>query len=236
MSDTVDNAKRLIVALNMETFAEMKAIVEGIGEKVSIYKIGHQLFTSEGPKTIAYLKSSGKSVFLDLKLHEIPHSAASAVVAAGKHGVDFLTVHASGGKKMMQAAVEAATQFPNMKILALTVVTGLSEQDLEQIGFVSGSQALVLRLAKLAKESGCHGVVASPKEIEAIRSHLGAEFLIVAPAIRSADSDADDQQRVGTPQQAFQAGASFLIVGRPVVQAENPALAAEQIIAQMQTL
>lgn len=227
------SSNKLIVALDIDTFSEMKSIVESIGEAVSIYKIGHQLFISEGPKTITYLKEQGKDIFLDLKLHEIPNSVASAVKAAGKYGVNMLTVHASGGQKMMQAAVEAANGFPNLRTLALTVITGLSDRDLVDIGFEIDSTALVLRLAQLAKESGCHGVIASPKEVESIRNHLGSEFLIVTPGVRPLESENHDQHRVGTPQQAIRSGASFIIMGRPIVRATQPALAAKEVISQL---
>lgn len=227
------SSKKLIVALDVNTFSEMKSIIESIGETVSSYKIGHQLFVSEGPKTITYLKELGKDVFLDLKLHEIPNSVASAVKAAGKHGVNMITVHASGGKQMMQAAVEAANNFPNLRILALTVVTGLSEQDLVDIGFEVDSETLVLRLAKLAQESGCHGVIASPKEVKMLRGQLGNDFLIVTPGVRPIESETHDQHRIGTPQQAIRSGASFIIMGRPIVQANNPALAAREAINEM---
>ena len=229
----MDASHKLIIALDVPDFGQMKSIVERIGPAISTYKIGHQLFTAEGPQVIHYLKEQGKSVFLDLKLHEIPNSVALAIEAAGRHGVDMVTVHATGGGKMMQAAVEASSEFPAMKILALTVVTGLSDRDLEQIGYIPSCEELVLRLAKLAQESGCHGVVASPKEIALIRSNLGDELLIVTPGVRPADSDAGDQSRIGTPEQAINSGASYIVLGRPVVKAESPALAVKNIIHQI---
>lgn len=233
LSNYMDISKQLIVALDIDSFIAMKDIVGAIGTAVSTYKIGHQLFIAEGFKTIRYLKDLGKDVCLDLKLHEIPNSVASAVLAAGNHGVDMITVHASGGKPMMQAAVKAAARFADLKIVALTVVTGLSDQDLADIGFALNSQDLVVRLAKLAQASGCHGVIASPREIQLLRMALGNTFLIVTPGIRPLDHSRDDQHRIGTPQQAIRAGASFIVVGRPITRADNPALAAQHIIQQM---
>ena len=132
----MDTSQKIIIALDVPDFDEMQRIVERIGPAISTYEVGHQLFTAEGPQVIHYLKERGKSVFLDLKLREIPNSAALAVKAAGKHGGDMVTVHATGGEKMMQAAVEASAEFPAMNILALTVVTGLSGRDLQQIGYI----------------------------------------------------------------------------------------------------
>lgn len=232
-SDQAAHPSRLIVALDVSSFEEMKVIVETIGENVGIYKIGHQLFTAQGPKALVYLKEQKKAVFLDAKLHEIPNSVAAAVKEAAIHGVKMITVHASGGKKMMQAAVEAAKPFPDLHILALTVVTGLSDQDLREIGFTLSHEALVVHLAKLAKESGCHGVIASPKEVQLIREQLGNDLLVVTPGVRPADAAQDDQYRIATPKQAIQNGASYIVVGRPIVKANNPAEAAKAILAEM---
>ena len=227
------NREMLIVALDVFTFDEMKSIVESTKAEVTTYKIGLQLLTSEGPEVIRYLKSLGKTVFLDLKLHEISNSVASAIKSAGKHSVDMITVHASGGAKMMAAAVEAASAFPNMKVLALTVVTGLSDQDLNEIGYNRSSEEQVLRLAKLAERSGCHGVIASPQETEALRSALATYMLIVTPGIRPEGSEVQDQRRIGTPAHAIASGASYIIVGRPVIQAENPEASARDINNQI---
>lgn len=225
--------QKLIVALDVPSFVAMTAIVDALGDDVAAYKVGHQIFVAEGPKTISFLKERGKLVLLDLKLHEIPHSAAEAVRAAGKHGVDMVTVHASGGRQMMQTAVAAAAEFPGLNILALTVVTGLREADLAEIGFAESVDDLVLRLANLAKESGCQGVVAAPQEIGRLRAALGEDLLIVTPGVRPTGAERGDQNRVGTPRQAVQAGASYIVVGRPIVQAPDPAVAARQIVADM---
>lgn len=220
---------RLIVSLDVFSFDEMLCIVEATRNEVTIYKIGHQLFTAEGPRVIKYLKDLGKQVFLDLKLHEISNSVASAVRAAGRHGVDIITVHASGGVTMMQAAVDAATEFGAMKILALTVVTGLSDADLKAIGFSGNCEQQALKLAKLAEQAGCHGIVASAIETPKLRQALDIKMLIVTPGVRPQGVATDDQVRVATPESAIRAGASYVVVGRPIVQAENPAEVARAI-------
>ncbi|MCB8984129.1 MAG: orotidine-5'-phosphate decarboxylase [Ardenticatenaceae bacterium] len=230
----MSNREKLIVALDVPTLADMQAVVTAIGDDVTTYKVGHQLFTAAGPAALSFLKSRGKQVFLDLKLHEIPHSAAQAVRAAGRQGVDMITVHASGGRQMMQTAVAAAAEFPDLKVLALTVVTGLSDDDLAEIGFASGVDEQVIRLAKLAKVAGCQGIIAAPREIERLKTAVGDDLLIVTPGVRPAGASKDDQRRVGTPFQAIQAGAAYIIVGRPIVQASNPAVAARQIVAEIE--
>jgi orotidine-5'-phosphate decarboxylase len=227
------NKSKLIVALDVFTFNEMKIIVEAIADEVETYKVGHQLLTSEGPEVIRYLKSQKKNVFLDLKLHEISNSVASAVRAAGAHSVDMLTVHASGGKRMMEAAVEAASEFLNMKILALTVVTGLNDPDLLEIGINASSGDQVVRLARLAESSGCHGVIASSMETKILRSILSPQMLIITPGIRPEGNENNDQRRVGTPAHAVASGASYIIVGRPITQSENPANSARKINEQI---
>ncbi|MEZ4868822.1 MAG: orotidine-5'-phosphate decarboxylase [Caldilineaceae bacterium] len=225
--------EKLIVALDVPTLDEMAAIVTAIGDTIATYKVGHQLYIAAGPKAIAFLKERGKRVFLDLKLHEISNSVAAAVHAAGKLGIDMVTVHASGGRKMMQAAVDAAAEFPGMQILALTVVTGLSAEDMAEIGFVAGAAEQAVRLARLAKASNCHGVIASPHEVKALRAAIGAELRIVTPGVRPAGAAIGDQSRAGTPAQAIQAGADAIIVGRPIVQAADPAFAVQQIVAEI---
>ncbi|MFA0813377.1 orotidine-5'-phosphate decarboxylase [Microbulbifer epialgicus] len=223
----------LIVALDVFTATEMKEIVESTKAEVTTYKVGLQLLTSEGPEVIRYLKDLGKTVFLDLKLHEISNSVSSAVKSAGKHGVDMVTVHASGGQKMMESAVEAASEFPNMKVLALTVVTGLNEQDLLDIGVERSIQDQAIKLAQLAERSGCHGVIASPQETKALRLLLAKHMLIVTPGVRPIGSDVQDQHRVGTPVHAVRSGASYIIVGRPIVQAKDPGKSAREINQQI---
>lgn len=223
----------LIVALDVFTFDEMKSIVDSTKAEVTTYKVGLQLLTSEGPEVILYLKKLGKTVFLDLKLHEISNSVSAAIKSAGKHGVDMVTVHASGGQRMMEAAAKAAADFPNMKVLALTVVTGLNDQDLLDIGFSRSCQDQVARLALLAERSGCHGVIASSQEIQTLRSLLSDHMLIITPGIRLESEENQDQSRVGTPAHAITSGASYIIIGRPIVKSVNPEKAAREINDQI---
>lgn len=223
----------LIVALDVYTLDEAKAIVGATTSQVAIYKIGLQLLTAEGPEIIRYLKSIGKTVFLDLKLHEISNSVASAVTAAGRHDVDMISVHASGGQQMMAAAVEAAASFDGMKVLALTVVTGLNDSDLSAMGVQRNSEEQVITLAVLAQRSGCHGVIASVQEVAHLRRVLADEILILTPAIRPARSECHDQRRAGTPEQAIRDGASHIVVGRPVVYADRPQLVVQEINQQI---
>ena len=223
----------LIVALDVFSFEEMVSIVTATQQEVDTYKIGHQLFTAEGPRVIQYLKALGKQVFLDLKLHEIANSVASAVTSAGRHGVDMVTVHASGGRTMMESAVTAAKPFANLKIIALTVVTGLNDNDLLDIGVTRTTDEQVSRLAQLAESSGCHGVIASPQETALLRAALSNNTMIITPGIRPIEDKNHDQKRVGTPAHAIQNGASYIIVGRPIIQATSPEIAAANINRQI---
>ncbi len=229
----MNSKNKLIVALDVFTFGEVKTIVEAIGDEVHTYKVGLQLLTAEGPEVIRHLKRHGKDVFLDLKLHEIPNSVTSAVRSAGQHGVNMITVHASGGRRMMDAAVEAASEFSNLNILALTVVTGLSAHDLLEIGISASTDEQVVKLARLAEHSGCHGVIASPMETEILRGVLSQELLIVTPGVRPEGANANDQHRIGTPAHAVASGASYIIVGRPIIQSEDPAQATREINEQI---
>lgn len=229
----MNHLRKLIVALDVDTLSEMEYIVEATKNEVMTYKIGHQLFTAEGPITIQYLKKLNKSVFLDLKLHEIPNSVAAAVRSAGRQGVDMVTVHALGGSKMMQAAVETALEFPNMKVLALTVVTGLNDQDLIEIGIQTSSEEQVVKLAQLAENNGCHGVIASPLETKRLREVLREKMLIMTPGIRPTGTLNHDHSRVGSPVHSIKSGASHIIVGRPIVKSDNPTETVRQILAEL---
>ncbi len=233
MSAVSDIQDRVIVALDVPSMDAALEIVNRLGDQVSTYKVGHQLMTAAGPRVIAALKSTGKQVFLDLKLHEIPNSVASAVTAAANIGVDMVTLHASGGTAMMRAAVSASEQTTGIKILALTVVTGMTDADLLDIGVGGTVTDQVVRLASLAAAAGVHGVVASPAEVSLLRRVLPPDMWIVTPGVRLADAAADDQARVGTPAQAVAAGASYIVIGRPIVAAVDPLLALQQVRQQM---
>ena len=228
------NRDRLIVALDVSSATQARQIVQSIGESASTYKIGKQLFTAEGPQIVRDLVSSGRKVFLDLKYHDIPNTVAAAVTEASKLGVSMLTIHASGGSKMLKAAAEAAAQSGSKPmVLAVTVLTSLSDSDFAELGIPSDVQTQVLRLGSLAVNAGCGGLVASAKEAAELRRELGEGFAIVTPGVRPAGTAAGDQARVLTPAQAIAAGATYLVVGRPILEATDPAKAAEAIVREI---
>jgi orotidine-5'-phosphate decarboxylase len=225
---------RLIVALDVPTSVDAQEIVYELGDSVSFYKVGLQLFTAEGPKIVSELVNSGRKVFLDLKLHDIPNTVAGGVKSASELGVTMLTVHAAGGNKMLRAAAEAARQAPKpLIILAVTVLTSLGEQDLRESGVQGTIPDQVLRLAMLAKSAGCGGVVSSPQESKKLRFAVGPEMAIVTPGIRPKGADLGDQSRVATPTVAIQAGASHIVVGRPILSASNRNEAAAGIVREL---
>jgi orotidine-5'-phosphate decarboxylase len=196
--------------------------------------VGKQLFTAEGPSVVRDLVAAGRQVFLDLKFHDIPNTVGAAVKNAAELGVGMLTVHASGGMKMLKAAVEAGhTSGKKPLILAVTVLTSMTDSDLLEIGVSGDMPTQVLRLANLARNARCGGVVTSAHEAAAVRRALGAGFAIVTPGIRTAGSAVADQARVVTPAEAISAGASHLVVGRPVTGAPNPAQAAKAILDEI---
>jgi orotidine-5'-phosphate decarboxylase len=213
---------RIIVALDFGSEAEAKALVAQLGSAASSYKVGLQLLTAEGPSIVRWLVGQGKRVFLDLKLHEIPSSVASAVTAAGSLGVCMVTVHASGGSAVLRAAVTAAQPFPHLQVLALTVITSMGDEDLAEIGVSVSVLEQVERLALLAAAAGCHGVVASAQEATRLRQVLPAKMLIVTPGTQLAGEAKGDQTRTGTPSQAIRAGATHLVIGRSITRANSP--------------
>ena len=227
-------ADRLIVALDVSTVAEAQRIVGAVGHAVTTYKVGKQLFVAEGPRAVRDLIQSGRKVFLDLKFHDIPNTVAGAVRQAAELGVTMLTVHASGGSKMLRAAAEAAAaaKHPPM-ILAVTVLTSMGQSDLEEIGVAGRPLDQVLRLASLAQTAGCGGVVASPEEVSSLRKQLGDGFAIVTPGVRPAGAAKGDQTRVATPGDAIKAGATYLVVGRPITEAPDMGKAAKEILAEI---
>ncbi len=226
--------QRLIVALDVAGAAQAEALVEGLRGVASLFKVGNQLFTAAGPDFVRGLTSRGASVFLDLKYHDIPNTVASAVAAAASLGVSLVDVHALGGLEMMRAAV-AARQGADTRLLAITVLTSHDEASLARLGLSGGITGCVRRLALLAREAGMDGVVASPHEVELIRESCGREFLVVAPGIRPAGSRPADQARVATPAAALRAGASYLVVGRPITEATDPTQATQAILAEMES-
>jgi orotidine-5'-phosphate decarboxylase len=192
-----------------------------------------QLYTAAGPDAVRDLISSGRRVFLDLKYHDIPNTVAGAVKEATELGVSMLTVHGSGGGRMLRAAVEAASHHPATMVLAVTVLTSMGEEDLSKLG-VRGSVAdQVMRIAALALANGCRGVVASAHEASALRTEFGDDFAIVTPGVRPAGSGHGDQVRVVTPSEAMASGASHIVGGRPITEAADPAAEARAILGQM---
>ncbi|MFZ0319186.1 MAG: orotidine-5'-phosphate decarboxylase [Candidatus Sulfotelmatobacter sp.] len=229
-----DPRQKLIVALDVATAAAAHKIVAALGESASIYKVGMQLYTAEGPQIVRDLVGAGRRVFLDLKYHDIPNTVASAVREAAQLGVSMLTVHASGGGKMLQAAVDAAgATNPELIVLAVTVLTSMDQNDLETIGMSGTVQDEVLRLAGLSLASGCGGIVASAREASRLRAELGYNFAVVTPGVRPVGAAHGDQVRVVTPAEAIAAGASHIVVGRPITEADDPAAAAREILAQI---
>lgn len=225
---------RLIVALDVSSAAEARKIVTAVGDSAATFKVGKQLFTAEGPVLVRDLVASGRKVFLDLKFHDIPNTVAGAVSEAAKLKVSMLTVHASGGTKMLKAASEAASESANKPlVLGVTVLTSLNEADLQEQGITDGVQAHVLRLAGLALQAGCGGIVASAQEASHLRQMLGTGFVIVTPGVRPAGGDAGDQARVVTPKAALEAGANHIVVGRPITAARDPGAAAAAILDQL---
>ncbi len=228
---------RILVALDVESAPAALALADSLRGTVGGYKIGSRLFTAEGPSMVRTLTGRGDRVFLDLKYHDIPNTVATAVAAATGLGAWMVNVHASGGTGMMRAARDAAHETAAKRnaapplVIAVTVLTSMNQASLRETGVVIDLADQVLRLAELAKEAGLDGVVASPRETRAIRARLGADFIIVTPGIRGGTAAAakDDQERTMTPADAVSAGASYLVVGRPIIAAQDPRQAAEAI-------
>lgn len=221
---------RLIAALDAPTRTEADALVARLGGVPSWVKIGLELFCAEGPSIVSDYTARGLSVMLDLKLHDIPETVARATARVASLGAGLLTVHAGGGHAMLEAAVKNAGE---MRVLAVTVLTSLDDTDLADIGAQGPVAELVQRRAALAHRAGCHGIVASPHEVASVRAIVPREFLIVTPGVRPAGSAAGDQKRVMTPTQARAAGSDLVVVGRPLRDAPDPAVAARAVVAEL---
>ena len=230
---------RLIVALDFPTLEQAKACVVELGDAVSYYKVGMELYYAVGSEIIRFLKEQGKHVFLDLKLQDIPNTVAHALTVLSDLGADMMNVHAVGGKKMMAEAVKAVHEAaesagrPAPKLIAVTILTSMDDEQFADLNYKNTIAEQVISLAKLAKEAGMDGVVASPKEAAAIREACGHEFLIVTPGVRPAGSSLDDQKRVATPAGALQNGSSHIVVGRPITKAEARQAAALAIVEEI---
>lgn len=233
---------RLIVALDLPSAEAAARMAEKLRGRVGMFKVGSELFTAEGPVLARYLVAQGEEVFLDLKFHDIPNTVRAAAREAAQLGVSILNVHASGGRKMMEAALEGVRSAVAERhsasrplVLAVTVLTSLSSEDLDELGMGGGGpEDAVVRLARLTQKAGLDGVVASPREITALRRACGPRFAIVTPGIRPAAAASNDQARIATPESAIRAGADFLVVGRPIIEAPDPLAAAESIVSEME--
>jgi orotidine-5'-phosphate decarboxylase len=231
--------ERIIIALDVGTKREALALAEGLKE-ASVFKVGMELFTAEGPALLEEARALGKKTFLDLKYHDIPNTVGGAVRSAARHNAHMLTLHASGGKEMMTAAVRAAeeesakTRGAKPILLGVTILTSLKDDDLRRLGYTHAVADQVVRLAILARQAGLDGVVCSPHEIEVIKRECGPDFLVVTPGIRPAWAAAQDQKRIMTPAEAMEKGADYLVIGRPVTRATSPHQAFLKILAEIE--
>jgi len=242
---------KLIVALDLPSADSGARLAERLHGRVGGFKIGLELFSAEGPLLARYLVALGENVFLDLKLHDIPNTVRAAAREAAELGVRMLDVHALGGRKMMEAALEgvrlarrgglaAAGRIrqltdPRPLVLAVTVLTSLTHGDLDELGLAGNTaEDAVVRLARLAQKAGLDGVVASPREVSAVRRACGPRFVIVTPGIRPAAASSHDQARTATPEEAIRAGADYLVVGRPITEAPDAQAALEAIVGEME--
>ncbi|MEO6875129.1 MAG: orotidine-5'-phosphate decarboxylase [Opitutaceae bacterium] len=227
----------LILVLDAPSPRDVIPALKQLQGTVRWVKIGLEMFTANGPDCVREVAGLGFNVFLDLKLHDIPNTVAKSVESVSKLPIQMLTLHASGGREMMQWAVKAQHQSaPNLLLLGVTVLTSTSASGLAETGVVDTPEKQVIRLGKLAIDSGLRGLVCSPLEIAALRAALPADVKLVTPGIRPRDAKADDQTRVMTPAEAAKAGASYLVVGRPIFQAPDPVAAARAILAEISTV
>ena len=232
--------ERLIAALDIDSLDQAQELVRLLAGDVGMFKIGKQLFTHAGPQAVRLIQELGGEIFLDLKFHDIPNTVAKAAIEATRMGVKMFNVHASGSLEMMRLTVKEVERVCRQEkrrkpiMLAVTVLTSLNQDDLKRVGVDGKVADQVVRLALLTKEAGMDGVVASPQEVGDIRGACGRHFVIVTPGIRPADSKRNDQQRVMTPGDAVRAGVDYIVVGRPILEAEARVAAARGIVAEME--
>jgi orotidine-5'-phosphate decarboxylase len=224
---------RIIVPLDVPTVQAARELIQAIGGIVGFFKVGNQLFTAAGPDIVKEVRASGSKTFLDLKYHDIPNTVRNAVESASALGVDMLTIHLSGGRAMCEAAV-AGRGISSVLILGVTVLTSLNNAALSEVGFRGSVQDEVLILAELAKSVGITGLVASPQELPILRERFGSLFTTVIPGIRPTWSEPGDQKRVLTPRQAIEAGADYLVIGRPITASKDPKAAVLRIIDELE--
>ncbi|MEP6956007.1 MAG: orotidine-5'-phosphate decarboxylase [Chthoniobacterales bacterium] len=226
-----NDAQRLIVALDFPSAATALGAVRELGGEVSWSKIGLQLYTAEGPSIVRAVSETGAGIFLDLKLHDIPNTVAKAVAAAAALGVGMLTLHLSGGRRMIEAAVASCP--PELLLLGVTVLTSSDDATLRETGVADTIHEQTLRLAELGAAAGIRGLIASPHEASALRARLGPEMIIITPGVRPSWSDANDQKRFTTPRQAIANGADYLVIGRPITGHPHPREAVRKIVTEM---
>ncbi|MEY4578371.1 MAG: hypothetical protein RL701_3074 [Pseudomonadota bacterium] len=224
--------ERLIFALDVPSLDEARQLVELLHADVGVFKVGLELFTAVGPVALAPIQGHGRKVFLDLKLHDIPATVERAVGAAVTLGVSYLTLHAAAGPAALAAAAKV-TQGTSLQLLAVTMLTSADDALLDAVGLRGPLPSAVSRLAKLAVDSGVHGLVCAPSDCAALRAELGSEVLLVTPGVRPLGADNQDQKRVGSPSAALAAGADLLVVGRPIRDAHEPRAAARQIVQEI---
>ncbi|MDA2913307.1 orotidine-5'-phosphate decarboxylase [Acidobacteriia bacterium AH_259_A11_L15] len=232
--------RRIIVALDVATRSEARRLVQRLRGRPGFFKVGSQLFTAAGPEFVRELVRRGERVFLDLKFHDIPHIVAEACVQAADLGVSLITVHTSGGPRMLRAARRALDKHSRRsrrpKLLGVTLLTSLGAGEVKKIGFSDGVERNVIRLARLARRNGCDGIIAAPTEVAVVRRVCGQDFLIVTPGIRLAGGRrAADQVRVATAGAALRAGADYIVVGRGIVASRSPARALDALAAEVST-
>lgn len=233
MNQVVD--PKVVIALDYDDKAQALAFVEQLDPSQCRLKVGKEMFTHFGPEFVKALVAKDFDVFLDLKFHDIPNTVAKAVKAAAELGVWMVNVHASGGRRMMEAAKEALVPYGEKAplLIAVTVLTSMDQSDLTELGIELTPAEQVKRLATLTKSSGLDGVVCSSHEAEDLKALLGKEFKLVTPGIRPAGSDAGDQRRIKTPKQAVDSGSDYLVIGRPITKAQDPALVLKEINATL---
>lgn len=234
MNQNPSSDPKVLIALDFADADTAMAFVDTVDANECRLKVGKELFAVAGPEFVKALVAKGFDVFLDLKYHDIPNTVAKAVQAAARMGVWMVNVHALGGRKMMQAAKQAIEECDNQPLLiAVTVLTSMEQADLEELGLPGSPRDNVMRLANLAKSSGLDGIVCSAQEAADIRSEIGDDFCLVTPGIRPAGAAVNDQKRIMTPEKAMQAGSSYLVIGRPITQAEQPLEVLKQINASL---
>lgn len=235
----IDGKEKLIVAIDTDDFDKAKELIDQLEDSVDIFKVGLEQYVATKGKTVDYLKEKGKKIFLDLKFHDIPNTMKSAVRAAVRDNVWLMTIHVSDLEGMRQCALVAKEEAEKLNIekpiiVGVTVLTSLSNEDLQDIGCNMTTEDLVIKRAKLAKESGIDGIVCSAKEVSRIVEVCGEDFVTVCPGIRPVASSAGDQKRVVTPSEAIRNGAKYIVVGRPITKSENPKQSAIDIVKEIE--